>query len=328
MHRRWLPMACLFVATTLLWRLTSPPPPAADPPPPSPRRRPPLPYTYASTLEWLRTANLSEALAGASWRPSLDEFDLDAARHGKWGAWLRDDEPVFAAAKAVNRWLFLEPLFYSGGRGSTAAAPMHLYILHALRPAAAASRTPTLLDAGCGVGFLLQAWLLLAGEGARAVGVDIDSRAVAAARRHLSSAHALAAGVARPRRTRVEVRRGDALAPPPTLLRDGEADAVNVGLAVEGVGALRGLRRVLRVGGRLAAPLCAAAQPADVPAGMCVARFTVMSKGEDGELYPLPSDPGVEVRFIKAMTPETFPPPELELQRKLKRAMAHRLIVS
>ena len=68
-----------------------------------------------------------------------------------------DATAAVAAAKEVNRLLFMEDVMQSGRLSSIATPGMHLYILRSLRPAATGMRRPTFIDAGCGTGFLLQA---------------------------------------------------------------------------------------------------------------------------------------------------------------------------
>jgi hypothetical protein len=271
--------------------------------------QPPRPYSYAGTMNWLRQANLTSALRGhVAWVPPVDEFDLDAARMSKWGPWLGGEDGAAAihAAKGVNKWLFMDDVIRDGRLASTATPGMHLYILRRLRPAVRrGSRRPTFIDAGCGTGYLLPAWVLMAGDGARAIGLELDASTAGSAREHVEHPDAVADSYERPARTSMSVHVSDALAPDGRALGvgPGEVHAINVGLAVETVAALDGLTALLAIGGLLAVPLCEAQQPAAMPADKCAARFRILSKLSDGSLSVEPHDPGVPVRFIRGMPP-------------------------
>eukprot|EP00316_Scyphosphaera_apsteinii_P005122 CAMPEP_0119338774 /NCGR_PEP_ID=MMETSP1333-20130426/96894_1 /TAXON_ID=418940 /ORGANISM="Scyphosphaera apsteinii, Strain RCC1455" /LENGTH=285 /DNA_ID=CAMNT_0007350165 /DNA_START=177 /DNA_END=1034 /DNA_ORIENTATION=- len=256
-------------------------------------------------MEWLRRTNLTTGLKGAAFLPSIDEFDIDATRHGKWGPWLtagKDAEEAIEAAKGVNRWLFYEDVMRSGRLASTATPGMHVYILRMLRSAAVNVQRPTFVDAGCGTGFLLQAWLLMAGADARAIGLELDALTAAQALWHLHHPEAVGIGLAASVHG-ATVHVGDALSPDVRKLglREGTVDAINVGLAVDHIGALEPLARLLRAGGLMSAPLCKTQQPADMPQDKCAARFRILSKGIEGTLSPQPSDPDIDVRFIRGM---------------------------
>lgn len=269
---------------------------------------PPRPYSYATTMEWLRRTNLTSGLLhGAAWVPTVEEFDLhEPSVLGKWSPWLSggtDAVAAIAAAKSVNRWLFLEDVMRTGKLTSTATPGMHMYILRSLRPAANLRSRPTFVDAGCGTGFLLQAWVQMTGDGAFAVGLDLDTETVSATRKLLQSTEVTDRAVS-PRGVSTAVHVANALDPDAAALglRPGQVDAINVGLAVGSVDMLRPLAVLLRTGGLMAVPLCQAEQPAKMSRGKCAARFTILSKGQTGRLTALPDDPGVKVTFIRAIT--------------------------
>ena len=82
----------------------------------------------------------------------------------------------------------------------------------------------------------------------------------------------------------------------------------------------------LSAGGWLvAAPLCKPRQPADMPSGKCAARFTILRKGADGKLTPLPEDPGVEVRFIRGTATTASPAPPQQPRRHRPRRRTPRV---
>lgn len=262
----------------------------------------PRPYNYESFMGWIHQTNLSE-VQGLKWVPDVAEYDIDTAAQGKFKRWLVGDDAdaAISVAKSLNRFLFTTELMLSGDLGSMASPGMHLYILRSLRPAAKGVR-PTFFDAGCGTGYLLRAWTLLAGEDSRAVGLDVDEAIVAAAQRHLSDPDAVDPKLGVPPRSSADAHVGDGLRPSTKALglSAGSVDAVNVGAAVRSMRQLSDLGRLLRLGGLLSAPLCKpyAEQPVDMPTGECAARFTIFSKSEDGSLKPLPGDPGVDVKFV------------------------------
>jgi len=287
---------------------------------------PPWPYRYDTFCEWLRTTNLEECLDDMSWVPPAEEFDLEFhSGQGKWSPLLmcEDSRAAIDAAKRVNKWLFMHEVMRTGRLVSMATPGMHLYILRALRPAAVgAQRRPTFVDAGCGTGYLLQAWVLMCGCETRAVGLELDEETATEASRTLADPEAICSSVSWPKGAQTEVHVCNALSPDLDKcgLREGEVDAINCGLAVEGMPVLRRLAKLLRVGGLMTVPLSLDEQPPGVPPDMCAASFRILRKEADGSLVPLPTCAAVPVRFTRGMilgndcvppTPADKPAPEL-----------------
>lgn len=274
---------------------------------------PPQPYHYDTFMAWLRRTNFSE-VPGVGWPPEVAEFDLDAAAAaGKYAPYLAGSEgaAAVAAAKGINKFVFMREIIASGDITTTGAPGTHLYILRRMLGAArGGSPHPTFLDAGCGTGYLLLAWRLLAGEGSRAIGFDVSKDVVDEARRHLQSSNVLDPLVAlHSGSTNLFV--GDVFRPNSAAwgLQEGSVDAINVGVAVRAVSDLNPLARLLRQDGVLIAPICwpDAKQPADVPVGRCAGFLRVLRKGRSNDdivtgssLVQDPRDPNIEVRFIVA----------------------------
>lgn len=257
---------------------------------------PPQPYSYDGFMQWFNRTNFSMVAPGFKVQPERKEYDIDAARRGKFEHWLQgpDGDAAVTAAKRVNRYLFSADILQNGDFTTMANPHMHLYILSQLRPAAL-SAPPILYDAGCGTGFLLAAWRQMVGG--LAVGVESNAETAAAAQSFLENPEAWGPGKRGPT---PRVVLGDALRPDASL---GLAlvDAVNVGFAVGSVEELAPLSQRLRTGGRLTAPVCTTPdkQKKDVPAGFCDALFEVFERDSDGVLHRLPDRPGIPVRFVR-----------------------------
>ena len=241
------------------------------------------------------------------WRPDSACFDLDAAS----GCWLdsgisdEDGAAAVSAAKCVNKWMFFEEIMKSGRCVSSATPQIHLLILASLRPAA--TGRATFIDAGSGTGYLLMAWLLLAGPNSRAVGLELDEKTASAARHRLTAPDAVGNGQACPKGAQATVKVCDALSPDAKALgvEEGSVDAINVGLAVEAPPPA--LVRLLRVGGLMTLPLIDAVQPADGDPDQAAATFQVLCKAADGTLGPVGGSKGcsgkVSVRFTRGILP-------------------------
>jgi len=194
----------------------------------------------------------------------------------------------------------------SGDLGLIGSPATHLYVMRKLAKAASGVTHPTFLDAGCGPGYLLMSWVLMAGDGSRAVGIDMNAQAVASAKRHVASPDALDTQATHlPKGATLDAFVGDALKPDAAVLglSPGSVDAVNVGVAVRDLTALAPLAELLRTGGVMAAPVCkpAAQQPKDVPKGRCEGHFRVFVKAADGTLLRNGNDPEIVVRFVLPM---------------------------
>jgi SAM-dependent methyltransferase len=270
---------------------------------------PPQPYTYKTFMDWLRSTDFSQ-FPNIKWQPEVAEFDLDAAANGKkFGPYLTDSQGASAlkVAKGINKLLFMDDIILSGDLTAIGGPGTHLYILAKLSAASKASSQPTFLDAGCGSGYLLMAWVLATGSQSRSIGIDISSDNVASAKRHLFSHNALDVHAADqlPPGVKMQVQVGDALRPEATRLAiaPGTVDAINVGLAVKTVAELAPLSRLLREGGLMAVPICLpdAEQSKDVPAGRCDGLLQILKKSSDGSLEREPGDPDIPVRFIVAV---------------------------
>eukprot|EP00929_Paragymnodinium_shiwhaense_P109174 TRINITY_DN75524_c0_g1_i1.p1 TRINITY_DN75524_c0_g1~~TRINITY_DN75524_c0_g1_i1.p1 ORF type:complete len:387 (+),score=68.78 TRINITY_DN75524_c0_g1_i1:41-1201(+) len=265
---------------------------------------PPSPYHYNTFMDWLKHEDFSSDCPDCRWKPTADEYDIEAARHSKFGKWLQgpDAESAIEVAKHINRYVFTKEIARTGDFTVMANTPMHLYILRRLRQAADASKHPTFLDMGCGTGYLLRAWTMLAGSHSRAIGLDLDEKMVAEARKNLQDPDAVDPQFPVPADTKATAFVGNALHPPQGLLVDGLADAINVGVAVESISQLDVLASMLREGGKLAAPICKPpqAQPKDMAKEKCAAQFRILEKSAAGHLEIEPNDPGVEVTFIVA----------------------------
>jgi len=275
---------------------------------------PPSPYSYGTFMKWLRE-NDFKSVEGLKWPPEVAEFDIDAAaRGGKFGQWMKghDGDTAVSVAKSINKFEFLEEIMVNGDLSTIGGPGTHLYVFRRLLGAATGVKGPTFLDAGCGPGYLLMAWVLATGPGSRAVGADIDEAVIAAARRHLHSEHALDASVAKiPDDASMEVHVGDALNPDPKTLGldPGTVDAINVGLAVNALEDLAPLIKLLRVGGKLLAPICRPPieQSSDVPRGKCDGFLKTFQKTDDGKVQREAQDPDIAVRFIVTQQGGSFP---------------------
>lgn len=266
--------------------------------------------------------------------PHESWFDVDAAirAHFNWFEG-EDMSAVAELAKHINRYAFMEDIMLNGDDSAQCSLAMHLYILQKFRKVAKPGST--FMDAGCGTGYLLLAWNLLAGDGSRAVGLEVDASRVALARKHLEDPTSLALGIELPKATVRRVHHGDALRPDSKALRltPGSVDAICVGAAARTTKELAPLAELLREGGLLAAPMFSAAsvgQPSrshshdgssltdegqeelartrgtdSQEAGPHVpekhlARFVLFQRatGTLPRLVELPGQPNVEVRFI------------------------------
>jgi len=275
--------------------------------------QPPSPYEYEAFMDWFRGTNWS-TVKGLKWIPEVSEFDVElAAKTGKFAPWLtgKDISAVKNVMKSVNRLVFLEESMLTGDLTTSAGPAPHLYILHKLISAASGRNNATFLDAGCGTGFMLLAWVLLAGEGSRAIGIDVDPDTIESARRHMLNPNVVTPRARHVLRSvSVKVHIGDALDPvgstasanEPLGLTAGSVDAINVGLAVSGLEALTPLAQLLRAGGQLVAPVCRppAEQPPDIPSGKCAALLEFFEKANDGSLQRELHDPDIKVTFIVA----------------------------
>jgi len=275
--------------------------------------QPPKPYHYDEFMTWLKQTDFSQFKQSLKWQPEVAEFDIDAAAQGKFGPWLTGSfaDSAIAVAKSINKYSFMDDILLTGNLDIVGAPGTHLYVLRRLLEAAQGSAHPTFVDAGCGPGYLLMAWILAAGEGSRAVGIDVDQMAVASAERHLRNAGAFDTdAVSLPRGAETQVFVGDALNPDGRALglRPNSVDAINLGLAVEFESAMEDLSplaQFLRTGGLMAAPVCnpAEEQPSSIPKGKCAGLFKIFVKSEDGSLQRAPLDPDIPTRFIVALKP-------------------------
>ncbi|CAK0840183.1 unnamed protein product [Prorocentrum cordatum] len=269
---------------------------------------PPVPYSYEGFWAWFNGTSFASASAAFQERPDPKEYDLDLARHGKFGAWMAgpDGEAAVGAAKRVNRYLFSTGILQDGDWSRMANPAMHLYILRELRPAAGTGPRPVFVDAGCGTGFLLGAWRTMVGGAA--VGIESSADTASEAQRYLSSDAAFSEPTAR---GSCKVVVGDALRPNLSHigLAPGTVDAINVGFAVDSAEDLAPLSRLLRTGGRLTAPICKprAEQAPGVPATACDALFRVFQKRAEleGLTEEEGASPGVPVRFVRAVLPKS-----------------------
>lgn len=263
---------------------------------------PPTPYVYADTIEWLKRSDLSSVLTGVSWVPSVENFDLDAVVTDGWlAAWLGGDDGAAAlsAAKTINRWMFMDEVMKSGD-GSTSASPgIHLLILKSLLPVTTAGAT--FIDAGCGTGYLMAAWLMMAGVNSRAIGLELDEKTARDTCRRLAAPDAVGNGQKCPAGARITIKVVDALAPDATALgvEEGSVDAINVGLAVEEPPAA--LVKLLRVGGLMTVPLIQAAQPEGIDDDDAATCFQVLRKGADGTLGPVDGAARVSASFTRGI---------------------------
>lgn len=262
-------------------------------------------------MTWLRQTDFAN-VEGWKWKPEVAEFDLDAAvANGKFAPYMNGPETrnVVATAKKINKFLFMAEIMRTGSLNSVGAPGTHMYILKTLAAATAAKglSQPTFLDAGCGYGYLLLAWTQLCGPRSRAVGVDVDGRAISFAKQYLTNPVALETNALRKSLDlRIDVRTGDALHPDASFfgLQKGSVDAVNVGLAVKSLSDLRPLMALLRVNGLLLAPVCLpeSEQPEDVPKGKCEGRLRLYQKSEAGTLARVTGDPEIPCRFVVSAT--------------------------
>eukprot|EP00927_Polykrikos_kofoidii_P026658 TRINITY_DN23704_c0_g1_i1.p1 TRINITY_DN23704_c0_g1~~TRINITY_DN23704_c0_g1_i1.p1 ORF type:complete len:394 (+),score=40.48 TRINITY_DN23704_c0_g1_i1:67-1182(+) len=266
----------------------------------------PPPYTYTGFSEWFRQTKF-EGRRSVKWVPDFAEYDVDAALKGKFGPWLsgEDAEAAVNVAKNINRYVFTSDMVRSGDMSTMASLGMHLYVLRRLRAAAAGRDHPTFIDAGCGTGYLLRGWTMLAGEGSRAIGFDLDGKLIESTRKHLDDPNAIDSAFHIPEDTMARAYRANALQPlPASVMEDISsdlADAMNIGFAVESTQQLSELAKLLRVGGKIAVPICQPPekQPKDITVDKCAAQFRILSKTNEA-LEVVPDDPGVEVRFIVA----------------------------
>jgi len=275
---------------------------------------PPRPYHYTEFMAWLKSTDFSHATPALKWQPEPAEFDIDAAAHGKFQPWLKGKfaDSAISVAKGINKYSFMDHIMLTGNLDVIGAPGTHLYILRRLLEAAQGSPRPTFVDAGCGPGYLLMAWALAAGEGSRAVGIDVDEAVVASAQRHLTNIDEAfdKDAVGLPKDAKMDAFVGDALDPDVRELglKLGTVDAINVGLAVNFDSAMEDLSplvKLLRTGGLIAVPVCSPAeeQPSSIPKGKCAGLFKVFRKSEDGSLQRAPFDPDIPTRFVVALKP-------------------------
>eukprot|EP00747_Dinoflagellata_sp_TGD_P167444 gnl/TRDRNA2_/TRDRNA2_191875_c0_seq1.p1 gnl/TRDRNA2_/TRDRNA2_191875_c0~~gnl/TRDRNA2_/TRDRNA2_191875_c0_seq1.p1 ORF type:complete len:383 (-),score=62.27 gnl/TRDRNA2_/TRDRNA2_191875_c0_seq1:75-1223(-) len=290
---------------------------------------PPQPYQYDAFMSWFRATNWTQYASSLKMVPAASWFDVDHALKTK-SEWFQgqDTSAVQKVAKSINRYLFMSEIALSGDDSTQAGMPLHLYVLQHLRDASA-RKGATFLDAGCGTGYLLVAWELLAGTDARALGFDLNPATVKEARHHLASANAVDESALQklisssgsgpspkfspdgtPSFPPVgQVTTGNLLSPEKAAdelgIKPGEVDAINVGAAVGAVSDLLPLARLLRTGGLLLAPVCDAAsdQPANIPKGRCAELFQIFRKAEDGSIAVVPGTPKVAGRFVAATMP-------------------------
>lgn len=262
----------------------------------------PEPYDYANFMAWLHRTNFS-SLPGMKMPPTAEWFDVDMALKGKY-AYLfanEDTAAVQSLLKTINRYSFMKEIMLSGKDSTQTALVLQLHVLQRLQ-AEAARPHAKFLDAGCGTGYLLLAWTLMAGQGSRAVGIDVDRRSVAIAKDHITSPLALNREMQDKPRGTAEVYHGDALHPDALALglEPGSVDAINVGVALESAADLAPLAKLLRISGLMTVPFCKpkAEQSRSVPAGMCAATLQVLRKAANGSMQA--EGPGVDVNFVKA----------------------------
>merc|ERR1719188_1897087 len=152
---------------------------------------------------------------------------------------------IVSVAKRINRFVFLRHVMLSGWEASQASLPMHLLILWVLRKdfvaqhvEGGARSTIAVLDAGCGTGYLLEAFALMSTSGSRIVGFDKEG--VEEARRNIADREAVeaasSAGIPKP-----EVLQGDLSAEDFALVGAdahevlrGMYDVINAGVALPG----------------------------------------------------------------------------------------------
>lgn len=275
--------------------------------------KPPRPFGYTTFMEWVRRENFT-ALDGLKWLPEWTEFDIDAASTGKFGpflkgpdgAWTPDSATSVKVSKGINTLPFLDHIFRQADVTSIGSPGTHLYVISKLLGGASGRSKPTFVDAGCGPGFLLLAWVLGAGDNSRAIGIDLEEDNVMLARRNFISpvnTDVLDTKSLRlPENAQIKAYVGDALAPDTGMLGlvPGTVDAINVGVAVRAMADLKPLAGLLRPGGLLLAPYCKplADQAPGIPKGKCDALLELFRKGADGSPTREPSDPDVPVRFI------------------------------
>jgi SAM-dependent methyltransferase len=230
-----------------------------------------------------------------------DDVDVDRARReSKFSSWLQgpDADLAAAAAKRINRPLYLLRLTGNTRDGSTSTLACQLYVLtKALaslrRKDARDTRPGAFLDAGCGGGYLLLAWCQA--TGGRALGVDSDPQTLAIAERIINEDDMVAGGGCTTPRPNIELLQGDALTLEPALTEP--LDAINVGLAVDSPTDLAPLARLLRVGGALTAPVAQGSA-----SGPCHQRracfLQTLVKASDGRLVREPDDQDIPCVFF------------------------------
>lgn len=272
---------------------------------------PPSPYKYNTFMNWLRATDFSK-VSGMKWRPEVEEFDIDAAASGsKFKKWLAGDDATKAisATKSINKYAFFGDIMTTGDLTTVGAPGTHLYILTKLLPAAVGVKAPSFLDAGCGVGYLLPAWVLATEGHGRAVGVEVDASTAASAESHLTKPDAYDEQAAEMLKgAEMTVRTGDVFgsdAAKLTGLEPGTVDAINLGAAVQRLEDLAPLVDLLRIGGLLAAPICLPSEAAKGLQSKCSGLFEIFQKKEDGSIERQAEDPDIPVNFVMVHTAPT-----------------------
>jgi SAM-dependent methyltransferase len=254
-------------------------------------------------MTWLRSTDLSAVQVG--WRPEVAEFDIDvASKSAKFGKYLVGEQAstTILVAKSINKYEFFGDIIRTGDLNTVGSPATHLYVLTKLLSAASGSQKPTFLDAGCGIGFLLPAWMLATGGHGHSVGMEVDAATAASARRHLVSPDAYdanAAGVLKGSPMEVVVADAFSFTDWQNIgLEPGTVDAINVGAAVENHEQLSRLADLLRPGGLLLAPVCNSTPESSEE--RCDGLLKIFQKEDDGSLQRQAGDPDIPVKFVVA----------------------------
>jgi len=260
---------------------------------------PPWPYTYDTFMDWFKRQNWDRH-TDLRLPPRAAWFDVDYhLTNGPRKEWFvgKDMKAIALIAKQINRFIFLRQVMLYGWEASQASLPMHLLILwllrHDLAPQHAEGGIPNrivVLDAGCGTGYLLEAFALMSMSGSRIVGFDKEG--VEEARRNIADqeVEGVVNGTVIPK---PEVLQGDLRArdfgldfPDVQKVLPKEYHVINVGVALpqdyETSPVFQRLVRGLRRGGALTVPVCVE-PPRE---SFCSADFRLYRKNFFGRMVP------------------------------------------
>jgi len=211
---------------------------------------------------------------GLAMPPSASWFDVDMAITGSRKSWFADKsmDLAVAVAKRINRFLFMRSIMTSGNDDSQASLPMHLLILRLLQNDLTQKQRMVALDAGCGTGWLAEAFAVMSNNNSsRVFGFDIEG--IELAKQNVANPNAVNGPSHTPNPF---FFKGNILAPNLAMKSGAPSslkfDVINAGVAVsndDSSVAFRNLVERLNEGGALTVPVCTA----PIKDSMCAADF-------------------------------------------------------